>query len=283
RRRVRRGRDRRLLRRERHRCSFPQGRVALDGDEPRAGRRVGRHTRPRRGVGRAAVPSARAEGSRAAGGVADASGGCLRANGGDHSPGTPRARAPASRARARRSVVRALFDASARPHGAAAGALRDRERTRGTSRARAEPMLRRLDPSLGDVPAERSWLGPIDRSKNGLPFFGPLAGNNAILVGAGYSGNGVGPSFLGGRILASLALGIDDEWATSALVRRPGGFPPEPIRYLGGKVVRSAVARKERAEDAGRRPRRLDLLLASLAPAALVPLRRLRATRSAEA
>jgi hypothetical protein len=36
--------------------------------------------------------------------------------------------------------------------------------------------------------------------------------------------------------------------------------------------VRSAVARKERAEDAGRRPARVDSVLARLAPAGLVPL-----------
>src|SRR5438445_6057737 len=131
----------------------------------------------------------------------------------------------------------------------------------------------RLYPSLRDVPAERSWLGPIDRSKSGLPFFGQLGQNQAILVGAGYSGNGVGPSVLGGRILASLARGIGDEWAHSALVRQPASLPPEPIRYLGGRVVRSAVARKERAEDAMREPRRVDTLLANLAPAALVPLK----------
>jgi putative aminophosphonate oxidoreductase len=132
----------------------------------------------------------------------------------------------------------------------------------------------RLYPALGDVLAERSWLGPIDRSRIGLPFFGPLGGNERILVGAGYSGNGVGPSFLGGRILASLALELDDEWAAAGLVRVPGGLPPEPLRYLGGKVVRAAVGRKERAEDAGHEPRRLDLLIAGLAPAALVPLKR---------
>jgi putative aminophosphonate oxidoreductase len=129
-----------------------------------------------------------------------------------------------------------------------------------------------LYPRLADVPAERSWFGPIDRSKVGLPFFGPLGGNERILVGAGYSGNGVGPSFLGGRILASLALGLDDEWAGCGLVRSAGGLPPEPIRYVGGRIVRAAVARKERAEDAGREPRRIDVFLAGLAPAALVPL-----------
>src|SRR5712691_3194135 len=133
----------------------------------------------------------------------------------------------------------------------------------------------RLYPSLRDVPAARSWLGPIDRSRNGLPFFDRLGGNDGILVGAGYSGNGVGPSFLGGRILASLALGLDDEWSRCGLVRRAGGLPPEPIRFLGGKVVRAAVARKEEAEDAERNPRRIDVVLAGLAPAALVPLKRL--------
>ena len=130
-----------------------------------------------------------------------------------------------------------------------------------------------LYPSLRDVPAERSWLGPIDRSKHGLPFFGPVGGDGSILVGAGYSGNGVGPSFLGGRILASLVLGRRDEWATCGLVRQAGGLPPEPIRYVGGRIVRAAVARKERAEDAGRRPHGLDVLLAGLAPAGLVPQR----------
>ena len=134
----------------------------------------------------------------------------------------------------------------------------------------------RLYPNLRDIPAACSWLGPIDRTKDGLPFFGPLGANDAILVGAGYSGNGVGPSFLGGEILASLALGADDHWAASGLVRKPTALPPEPLRYLGGRVVRAAVARTEAAEDAGRRPRRVDLLLASLAPSGLVPLKRAR-------
>jgi putative aminophosphonate oxidoreductase len=134
----------------------------------------------------------------------------------------------------------------------------------------------RLYPNLRDVAAERSWLGPIDRTKDGLPFFGRLDGNEAILVGAGYSGNGVGPSYVGGSILASLTLGADDEWSAAGLVRMPNPLPPEPIRYVGGKLVRAAVARTEAAEDDGRPPRRLDVLLASLAPAGLVPLKRAR-------
>lgn len=132
--------------------------------------------------------------------------------------------------------------------------------------------LRGLYPPLAEVPITTSWNGPIDRTVDGLPFFMTL-GRPDLVCGAGYSGNGVGPSALGGRILASMALGRDDEWAGCGLVRRPpAGMPPEPFRYLGGRVVRSAVARREQAEDAGRQPGKLDLALAGLAPAGLVPL-----------
>jgi putative aminophosphonate oxidoreductase len=132
--------------------------------------------------------------------------------------------------------------------------------------------LRGLYPSFAAVPIAASWNGPIDRTVDGLPFFTTL-GRPDLVCGAGYSGNGVGPSGLGGRILASLALGRDDEWSGCGLVRTPPrGFPGEPWRYVGGRIVRAAVARKERAQDAGRSPARVDRALAALAPAGLVPL-----------
>jgi len=124
------------------------------------------------------------------------------------------------------------------------------------------------------VSVASSWTGPIDRSVTSLPFFGRLGGREDVLYGVGYSGNGVGPALLGGRILASLALGVSDEWSESPLARGPvSRFPPEPARFVGGHVVRAAVARKERTEDAGRTPDRVTRALASLAPAGLVPVR----------
>jgi len=149
----------------------------------------------------------------------------------------------------------------------------------GTSFTGSSPMeqelaarLRDLYPAFAAVPIAASWTGPIDRTVDGLPFFHAL-GRPDLLCGAGYSGNGVAPSLLGGRILASMALGRDDEWARCGLVRRPPrGLPAEPFRYVGGRIVRSAVARKERAEEAGRRPARIDRAVARLAPAGLVPL-----------
>jgi hypothetical protein len=53
----------------------------------------------------------------------------------------------------------------------------------------------------------------------------------------------------------------------------PGRFPPEPIRYVGGRVVQGAVRAKERAEDEDRRPSRVAVGMARLAPAGLVPLK----------
>lgn len=132
--------------------------------------------------------------------------------------------------------------------------------------------FRALYPSLANVQIERSWAGPIDRSRTGLPFFGTIPGRPDIVYGAGYSGEGVGASHLGGKILASLALGVKDEWSTCGLARGPvGRFPPEPARYLAGLVVRAAVARREQAEDSGKRPGRLTVFVAGLAPAGLVP------------
>jgi putative aminophosphonate oxidoreductase len=132
-----------------------------------------------------------------------------------------------------------------------------------------------LYPALADVPTPSSWTGPIDRSHSGLPFFGRLGGRPDIVHGAGYSGNGVGPSHMGGRILASLALGLDDRWShIGSLLPPRGGLPPEPIRYPGAHIVKAAVARKERAEDAGKRVDPLTRRIVGFAPAGLVPLKK---------
>jgi putative aminophosphonate oxidoreductase len=130
--------------------------------------------------------------------------------------------------------------------------------------------FRRNYPNLSDVPIEHDWGGPIDRTPTSLPILGHLGGHSHLLYGVGWSGNGVGPSHVGGKILASLALDARDEWSTAGLVdRAPDPFPPEPVRFLGARLVREAVIRKERSELAGRRPRPLAVRMAALAPAGL--------------
>jgi glycine/D-amino acid oxidase-like deaminating enzyme len=119
--------------------------------------------------------------------------------------------------------------------------------------ARAEAGLRRLLPGLDAARVERSWGGPIDVSADHLPFFGTKPGTR-IHYGAGYSGHGVGPSWLGGQILASLVVGADDEWTRLPLAtRRVPSLPPEPLRRLGGGLVRASIMACEEAEERGER------------------------------
>ncbi len=112
---------------------------------------------------------------------------------------------------------------------------------------RAERGLRLLLPSLAEARVERAWGGPVDVSSDQLPFFGTVPGAR-IHYGAGYSGNGVGPSWLGGRILASLVLGADDEWARLPLVAGSAAASP------GASALPRCVGRP--ARDPRRRARR---------------------------
>lgn len=118
---------------------------------------------------------------------------------------------------------------------------------------RAEQGLRTLLPGLAAARVEHAWGGPIDVSADHLPVFGTVPGAG-IHYGAGYTGNGVGPSWLAGQILASLVLGADDEWSRLPLVgRNLRKLPPEPVNFLGGSLVRSAMLAVEEAEQVGRR------------------------------
>lgn len=143
----------------------------------------------------------------------------------------------------------------------------DRNRQRARSVAAD---LHRYYPGLRDVPITHDWCGPIDRTPNSLPLLGRLGGHRHIVYGVGWSGNGVGPSVIGGKILASLALERDDEWGCYPLIERSvGRFPPEPIRYFGAHLVRAAVVRKEQAEILDQKPSFIAVQLSKLAPTGL--------------
>lgn len=127
--------------------------------------------------------------------------------------------------------------------------------------------LSRLLPMATGAGVRDTWRAPVEYSLTSLPFFAPLPGHQRVFYGAGYSGDGVGPARLGGRILASLVLRQDDDWSRCGLVRPPQGWvPPEPFRFLGGQLVRSALLRVEAAENAGRTPHPLARTLGRLDP-----------------
>ena len=130
--------------------------------------------------------------------------------------------------------------------------------------AEIERHLVRFFPQLEGRRIEHAWGGPIDVSPTHLPVVGSLSGARAHYT-FGYTGNGVGPSHLIGRVLASLALGRRDRWTELPLVEhRSVRVPPEPLRYMGGTIVRRALLRKERLEEEGRRADPLTLAVAGL-------------------
>jgi glycine/D-amino acid oxidase-like deaminating enzyme len=119
-------------------------------------------------------------------------------------------------------------------------------------------------PALRDRRITHAWGGPIDASPTHLPAVHSLGGDRAW-VAAGYTGNGVGPSNMVGRTLASLALDRDDEQAHLAFVDgKTPRVPPEPFHWIGGEAIRLGILKKEEAEMAGRRPSRLASAVAKV-------------------
>jgi glycine/D-amino acid oxidase-like deaminating enzyme len=108
-------------------------------------------------------------------------------------------------------------------------------------------------PQLEGVRFTHAWGGPIDQTPTFVPFYRTLAPGN-IHAGLGYSGHGVVQTFLGGHILASTVLDLEDEWTTLA-VNRPevSKAPPEPLRYPLVRAAAFALERGDARADAGRR------------------------------
>ena len=119
-------------------------------------------------------------------------------------------------------------------------------------------------PALRDRRITHAWGGPIDASPTHLPAVHGLLDGRAW-VAAGYTGNGVGPSNMVGRTLASLALDRDDEHVHLAFVDpKSPRVPPEPFHWIGGEAIRLGILKKEEAELAGRRPGRVASAVAKV-------------------
>src|SRR4051812_10243803 len=118
-------------------------------------------------------------------------------------------------------------------------------------------------PALRGARIEHAWGGPIDVSPVHLPWFGTLRSTH---YGFGFTGNGVGPAELGGRILADLARDAATDLTALPIVGGlpPRRFPPEPLRILGGSLIRAALVRADDAQAAGRRADPLTSAIAAL-------------------
>jgi glycine/D-amino acid oxidase-like deaminating enzyme len=107
-------------------------------------------------------------------------------------------------------------------------------------------------PQLEGVRFTHAWGGPIDQTPTFVPFYRTLEPGN-IHAGLGYSGHGVVQTFLGGHILASTVLDVQDEWSTLA-VNRPetAKAPPEPLRFPLVWAAAYALEHGDARQDAGK-------------------------------
>jgi glycine/D-amino acid oxidase-like deaminating enzyme len=126
----------------------------------------------------------------------------------------------------------------------------------------AAARLRDYFPALAGRRVTHAWGGPIDVSPTHIPLVAPLRGSRAFAA-AGYTGNGVGPSHMVGRTLASLALDRRDDPSRLPFVDpAPQRVPPEPFHWLGGELIRRALTSKENAELSDHAPHPLSSLIA---------------------
>jgi glycine/D-amino acid oxidase-like deaminating enzyme len=132
------------------------------------------------------------------------------------------------------------------------GRHRDRLDIDPSAAGHAAAALRWLFPQLAGREVTHAWGGPIDVSPTHLPIFGS---RGKVHHGFGFTGNGVGPTYLGGEILARLALDRRDEITRLAIVDPDRKlFPPEPLRFIGGTAIRGALVRRDDAHDRGEAP-----------------------------
>ncbi len=119
-------------------------------------------------------------------------------------------------------------------------------------------------PGLAGRGITHAWGGPIDASPTHAPLVVPLRGGR-VFAAAGYTGNGVGPSHMVARTLASLALDRRDDHSRLPFVDpEPQHVPPEPFHWLGGELIRRALTSKENAELAERQPHPVSSLISKV-------------------
>lgn len=143
-------------------------------------------------------------------------------------------------------------------------------RTRGRAEVDAAVIAAAADhlhdyfPQLRGRRLTHAWGGPIDASPTHLPAIISFPRNRAFAA-AGYTGNGVGPSNMVGRTLASLVLDRRDHPTRLPFVDpKTPRIPPEPLHWLGGESIRYAIERKEQAEMQNRPPGRVASAIAKV-------------------
>ena len=92
----------------------------------------------------------------------------------------------------------------------------------------------------------------MDVDRAGVPFFFTAPSGN-LHAGLGFSGHGMTPTKVGGKTLASLVLGADDEWSSLPVVGPPLTLvPPEPLRRPLVQAIAWLMETGDRRAQGGR-------------------------------
>jgi glycine/D-amino acid oxidase-like deaminating enzyme len=103
-------------------------------------------------------------------------------------------------------------------------------------------------PALRDLAVRRFWSGWIALTLDLLPALHVDGPKGNVLSGLGYCGHGVSQATLMGAMLAERVQGREHPWE-SALQRRRLSWPPEPLRWAGGKILNSVFTAIDRRTD----------------------------------
>ncbi|MVW74522.1 NAD(P)/FAD-dependent oxidoreductase [Pseudomonas xionganensis] len=107
-----------------------------------------------------------------------------------------------------------------------------------------------LFPQLKDVRITHTWGGNLGMARRFRPHM-LLDQASGIALAGGYGGEGVGASNLGGRTLAALILGQDNQltrqpWVQHGAIRQLPHWEPEPLRWLGYNAIIHSFAHEDR-------------------------------------
>jgi len=111
-----------------------------------------------------------------------------------------------------------------------------------------EGAFRARFPRLREVPVASFWGGWIAFGLDFLPQLGSDGEHGNVSYGIGFAGHGVAQATLMGAMLAERVRGGEHAYE-SALRRRVLGWPPEPLRWIGGKLIIAALEALDRRTD----------------------------------
>lgn len=99
-------------------------------------------------------------------------------------------------------------------------------------------------PDLAGVEIGHRWCGPLGLTLARHCAMGVMGSHANMYYALGYSGHGVVLANLAGKVLADLYQGNHDPWRKYAFYNyRPGGIPPEPLRWVGYHAFTKATGR----------------------------------------